>query len=211
MMNKNAKKLLVLTAALTTVFAFTGCGSQSAETKTETTSEAAPETKTETASDDAAVSENGGDLFKNLKTVDLNGNEVDSSVFAKNKVTLVNTWSTGCTPCVQELPFLGKLNREYADKGAAVMGLYIADPDTLPEQERKDIEELTAKAEADYTQLMTTPEMFENDIIKNLQVYPTTYLVDSEGNIMETLEGSNDYEGWKEIIDSALEKAGANE
>ena len=52
-------------------------------------------------------------LFKEMKTEDINGNKVDSSIFSKYKLTVVNVWNTGCTPCVGEIPTLDKLNKEY--------------------------------------------------------------------------------------------------
>lgn len=41
--------------------------------------------------------------------------------------------------------------------------------------------------------------------------FPTTYFVDSTGKIVDTIEGSNDYEGWKEVIDNVLKKVESNE
>ncbi len=55
-------------------------------------------------------------LFKEMKTEDINGNKVDSSIFSKYKLTVVNVWNTGCTPCVGEIPTLDKLNKEYEKK-----------------------------------------------------------------------------------------------
>lgn len=54
----------------------------------------------------------------------LDGNKADSSLFAENKLTLVNVWNVGCTPCVQEIPILDQLNKEYEGKGVAIKGLY---------------------------------------------------------------------------------------
>lgn len=51
-----------------------------------------------------------------MKTEDINGNKVDSSIFSKYKLTVVNVWNTGCTPCVGEIPTLDKLNKEYEKK-----------------------------------------------------------------------------------------------
>ena len=42
-------------------------------------------------------------VFKGFKGKDLDGNDVDDSLFAKNKVTVVNFWFSGCKPCVGEL------------------------------------------------------------------------------------------------------------
>jgi thiol-disulfide isomerase/thioredoxin len=38
---------------------------------------------------------------------------------------VVNFWATWCAPCVEEMPVLQKVAREYRDKGVAVIGLGI--------------------------------------------------------------------------------------
>ena len=43
-----------------------------------------------------------------------------------------------------------------------------------------------------------------NEYLLNLMAYPTTYVVGSDGTILDTIEGSKDYEGWKALIDSYL-------
>ena len=44
-----------------------------------------------------------------------------------------------------------------------------------------------------------------------LQAFPTTFFIDKDGNIVDSIEGSNDYDGWKAKIDEVLKKVEANE
>ena len=44
-----------------------------------------------------------------------------------------------------------------------------------------------------------------------LQSFTTTFFVDKDGNIVDSIEGSNDYDGWKAKIDEVLEKVMTNE
>lgn len=39
-------------------------------------------------------------VFHRFKGKDLDGNDVDDSLFTNNKVTVVNFWFSGCKPCV---------------------------------------------------------------------------------------------------------------
>lgn len=55
-------------------------------------------------------------VFPSFQAKDLDGNKVDSSIFSQNAVTVVNFWFNGCTPCVEELPALNKLNEELKAK-----------------------------------------------------------------------------------------------
>lgn len=63
------------------------------------------------------------------------------------------------------------------------------------------------QAGADYTQIKVDGTLASDDTILNMMVFPTTYVVDSNGTILETIEGSNDYEGWKGVIESYLSEA----
>lgn len=203
------KKKIIATLLLTTLL-FAGCGQKESDTDMK------PSTEQGTQATDSVVSnvDNSGDsaeitageTFSKLNTTDLDGNTIDSSVFAKNKITLVNAWNVGCTPCVNEIPELDKINKDYADKGAAVLGLYNDLGAGLSEEIRGQIKDIMDNANADYTQLTLEGTLGSDPLIANMMVFPTTYVVDSEGNILETIQGSNDYDGWKAVIDSYLSK-----
>lgn len=201
------KKKIIATLLLTTLL-FAGCGQKESDTDIK------PSTEQGTQATDSAVSDEdnssdsaeitSGETFSKLNTTDLDGNTVDSSIFAPNKITLVNAWNVGCTPCVNEIPELDKINKDYADKGAAVLGLYNDLGAGLSEEIRGQIKDIMDNANADYTQLTLEGSLGTDPLIVNMMVFPTTYVVDSEGNILETIQGSNDYDGWKAVIDSYL-------
>ncbi|MBU5335422.1 TlpA family protein disulfide reductase [Intestinibacter bartlettii] len=149
-------------------------------------------------------------LFKNLDTEDLDGNKIDKSIFAKNKLTMVNVWNTGCTPCVEEIPVLDKLNKEYRDKRVSIKGLLLESRVGLNEEERKTVNEILSKANATYQQILTSQSMLDDDTLL-LQAFPTTFFVDKDGNIVDSIEGSNDYDGWKAKIEEVLKKVESND
>ena len=201
------KKKIITTLLLTTLL-FAGCGKSQSDTDTKPSTEQNIQADTNdigTEDNSAASGEiTSGETFSKLNTTDLDGNTIDSSIFANNKVTLVNAWNVGCTPCVNEIPELDKINKDYADKGAAVLGLYNDLGTGLSEETKSQIREIMDNANADYTQLTLEGSLGTDPLILNMMVFPTTYVVDSEGNILETIQGSNDYEGWKTVIDSYL-------
>ena len=149
-------------------------------------------------------------LFKEMKTEDINGNEVDSSIFSKYKLTVVNVWNTGCTPCVDEIPTLDKLNKEYEKKGVSIKGLLLESGVGLNDEEKKTVEDILKKAKSTYQQLTVSEDMLQDKTLI-LQSFPTTFFVDKDGNIVDSIEGSNDYDGWKAKIDEVLEKVMNNE
>ena len=149
-------------------------------------------------------------LFKEMKTEDINGNKVDSSIFSKYKLTVVNVWNTGCTPCVDEIPTLDKLNKEYEKKGVSIKGLLLESGVGLNDEEKKTVEDILKKAKSTYQQLTVSENMLQDKTLI-LQSFPTTFFVDKDGNIVDSIEGSNDYDGWKAKIDEVLEKVMTNE
>ena len=149
-------------------------------------------------------------LFKEMKTEDINGNKVDSSIFSKYKLTVVTVWNTGCTPCVDEIPTLDKLNKEYEKKGVSIKGLLLESGVGLNDEEKKTVEDILKKAKSTYQQLTVSEDMLQDKTLI-LQSFPTTFFVDKDGNIVDSIEGSNDYDGWKAKIDEVLEKVMTNE
>lgn len=210
-MMKN-KKIVLPTILLASALLLGGCG------QTASQQDPAPSANTTTAqgmSDSTSGNTagtsgdytSGVDTFSKLSTTDLDNNLVDASVFAKNKITLVNVWNLGCTPCINEIPYLDQLNKEYEGKGAAILGLYEDFGAGISDDEMSQIKDILASAGASYTQLRVDGTLAQDDMILNVMVFPTTYVVNSEGTIIDTIEGSNDYEGWKTAIDSYLAQA----
>lgn len=184
-MKKTKKKLVIGAVILTAALALTGCKGRQAE-------------------EEASIK--NSDLFQTMETVDLKGNKVDSDVFTKNKLTLVNVWNKGCTPCIEELPILDKINKEYEGQGVAIKGLYFGFGEDLSTEERTQVEQILEEGQVEYQQLLTSKEMADSEILSNLLGFPTTYFVNEKGEIIHSISGSNDYEGWKLAIEQALEE-----
>ena len=146
-----------------------------------------------------------------MQTKDINGNKVDNSIFLENKLTLVNVWNTGCTPCIDEIPILDKINKEYEKKGVSIKGLLLESGVGLTEKEKSTVEGILSKSKSSYQQFTMSKNMLEDTTFKNLSAFPTTFFIDKDGNIVDQIDGSNDYEGWKSRIESVLKKVDTNE
>lgn len=145
-------------------------------------------------------------FFENMEAADLDGNSLTSDIFAENKLTLVNVWNVGCTPCIEEIPALDKINKEFSDKGVSVKGLYYNFGEDPDEGEMKAIDEILTSADASYTHIVPSAEMYASEEMQSIRAFPTTYFVNAEGKIINTMEGARDYEGWKMIIEDALQE-----
>lgn len=144
------------------------------------------------------------DLFKTMETVDLKGERVDSSVFEENKLTVVNAWNQGCTPCIEELPILDKLNKEYEGKGISIKGLYYGFEEGISDESREEVNKILSEGNVEYQQLLTSKKMLESETLTNLLAFPATYFVNDKGEIIDFIEGSSDYDGWKARIEKVL-------
>ena len=59
-----------------------------------------------------------------FETTDIFGNEVSSAeLFAESRITMLNIWATYCSPCIGELPFLGKIPSEYDKADLQIIGV----------------------------------------------------------------------------------------
>ena len=73
--------------------------------------------RTDTSGSSSSGSADSTGVFHDFKGKDLDGNDVDDSLFAQNKVTVVNFWFSGCKPCVEELSKLNELNDKIKKMG----------------------------------------------------------------------------------------------
>ena len=122
--------------------------------------------------------------FPSFNGKDLDGNDVKSSeLFSGNSVTVVNFWVTTCKPCVEELQSLEALNKDLAAKGGAVVGInsFTIDGDKAAITEAKD---LLAKKGITYKNIWFDGNSEAGTFTSGLYSYPTTYVVDKNGNIV---------------------------
>ena len=147
--------------------------------------------------------------FPAFEGKDLDGNPVKSDeLFSANAVTVVNFWFTTCNPCVGELADLDALNKELAEKGGALIGVntFTLDGDEAAISEAKDV--LTKKG-ATYQNVYFDSDGEAGKFTANIFAYPTTYVVDRNGNIVgEPIVGAitekNQAETLQKLIDQAL-------
>ena len=140
---------------------------------------------------------------------DLAGNEVKSStLFGENTVTVVNFWFTTCSPCVGELAELEALNKQLAEKGGAVVGInsFTLDGDKAAIAEAKDI---LAKKGVSYKNIWFDSKSEAGKLTSGLYSYPTTYVVDKNGNIVGepivgAITGQKQAQTLQKLIDQAI-------
>ena len=147
--------------------------------------------------------------FPAFEGKDLDGNTVKSDeLFSGNAVTVVNFWFTTCNPCVGELSELDALNKELAEKGGALIGVntFTLDGDKAAIADAKDV---LAKKGATYQNIYFGSGGDVGKFVENVFAYPTTYVVDRNGNIVgDPIVGAitekKQAETLQKLIDQAL-------
>ena len=146
--------------------------------------------------------------FPSFEGKDLDGNEVKSDeLFSANAVTVVNFWFTTCSPCVGELGDLDALNKELADKGGALIGVnaFTLDGDETAIAEAKEV---LAKKGATYQNVYFDSSSAAGTFTSNIFAFPTTYVVDRNGNIVgEPIVGAITEKNQAETLQSLIDQA----
>jgi thiol-disulfide isomerase/thioredoxin len=102
---------------------------------------------------------------------------------SKGKVVLVNFWATWCGPCRAEIPDLVELQKKYKDQ-LQILGLVVDDDDL------DAIKKFAAKFGINYPVALAT-----NDIriqYGGIPALPTSFVLNSEGNVVQKHEGLRD-------------------
>ena len=146
--------------------------------------------------------------FPTFEGKDLDGNTVKSDeLFSANAVTVVNFWFTTCNPCVGELSDLDALNKELAEKGGALIGVntFTLDGDEAAISEAKDV---LAKKGATYQNVYFNSDGEAGKFTTNIFAYPTTYVVDRNGNIVgDPIVGAITEKNQAEALQAQIDKA----
>ena len=151
-----------------------------------------------------------GDMqkFPSFEGKDLDGNTVKSDeLFAANTVTVVNFWFTTCSPCVGELSDLEALNQQLAEKGGSLIGVnaFTLDGDETAIAEAKDV---LAKKGATYQNVYFGSGGEAGKFVENIFAFPTTYVVDRNGNIVgDPIVGAVTEEKQAEALQKLIEQA----
>ncbi|SMG57299.1 TlpA family protein disulfide reductase [Paraburkholderia susongensis] len=114
----------------------------------------------------------------------------------KGHPIVVNFWASWCGPCVEEMPALSKLQREYEKKGIQFVGLGV--------DSEKNIQAFLQKVKVAYPIYVTgfggadLARAFGN----NAGGLPFTVVIDAKGNIRSTKLGQIDPAALRQTLDT---------
>lgn len=220
--NKNERRKKISVAILAGGFClavFSGCadaGKEAPEQKSAEESQQGAGSALESAADmdnPSEVSEETDGTAKSgslgeFSIQDITGKTYTNEIFQDYELTMVNAFTTWCTPCVNEIPDLEKLNQELTGQGVQIVGIVldaVADEKGTVDAETVEKAKLLAeRTGASYPFLIPDADGL-NGRLNGIQAVPETFFVDKNGTVVgETYTGSNSLEGWKQVVEAEL-------
>ena len=116
----------------------------------------------------------------------------------KGKPLLVTFWSTTCSTCIKEMPHLVELYNQFNKDGLEIIGI------AMPYDPPNRVLELTKKRALPYP-IALDIEGLASKAFGNIDVTPTSFLIDSFGNIIQQKTGEMDLEQLRVKIKKLLQ------
>lgn len=150
----------------------------------------------------------------NFTAKDQDGNPFTNEDIAKNDATVINLWFTGCSACIEEMDEVNDLADELKKEDGVDFVSMCTDVN-YDESTKEAYERIIKDKKPTYKALAVDYEGDMKDYLENIFVYPTTIVVDKNGNIIGdpiegTLVSKDQQEKLKENIKMAKESSKAS-
>lgn len=107
----------------------------------------------------------------------------------KGKVVLIDFWTYSCINCIRTLPYVTEWYEKYKDKGFVVIGVHT--PEFAFEKDRENVADALTRFKINYPVAQdnsyATWNAYDN------HYWPAHYLIDQEGNIVDSHFGEGAY------------------
>ena len=121
--------------------------------------------------------------FPEFSETDMDGNTITNDIFADYDVTIINFWNNGCGTCIAEMPELEELYQQFQKQNINLIGV---GADSGEDEEQLALaRSILQEKGVTYQNISPDPEQdFYKDFVSEITGYPTTYVVDRDGNII---------------------------
>lgn len=124
----------------------------------------------------------------------------------KGKVVLVDFWTYSCINCIRTQPYLKSWYSTYKESGFVIVGVHA--PEFAFERDPKNVADAAKKAG------LTYPIALDNNFATwnayNNQYWPSSYLIDKQGNIRRIEQGEGGYQETEQAIRQLLSADGGS-
>lgn len=118
----------------------------------------------------------------------------------KGKTVFLNFWATWCPPCKAELPHIEEVYKEYKNNTQNVIILGVTAPNLGREGSEEYIKNFLDNGGYNF------PVMFDKSGnvmgLYEIEAFPTTFIIDKDGNINKYVSGSMDKSTMESLIDN---------
>lgn len=208
---KYRKMIAALLAGVMCAAILSACAASQPQDGTPSDEPGASQQLPDETGDEGPHSEFVGPSLGEFTTQDVNGNTYTQDMFKEYELTLVNIFTTWCTPCVEEMPELEKLCQQVREKGVNVVGFVLDVLNEKGEVVQTDLEraqELVKRTGVTYPVLLPDPG-YLNGRLTGIEGFPETFFVDKNGNVVGgTYSGSGGLEDWLEVVEQELAALG---
>lgn len=195
-----------------------GTGSQNEAAVPETSEMAErPETQAETVRETETAGETEAAGKQTVTAPDFTltdqfGNSHTLSEY-KGKTVFLNFWATWCGPCRMEMPYIQKVYEDYGNNSGDVIILGVANPKTKDRPNNSDVTQEEVESflsENGYTYPVAMDLDGSIFAAYGIQAFPTTFMIDKNGNVYGYAPGSLSEDMIRSIIQQTIDSAENN-
>ena len=140
--------------------------------------------------------------FSDFSMETFDGGEFGTEDLKNARITVLNAWGPYCVNCLDEMPYLDEMNGELKDRGIQIVGIQ-SDAYEFPE----DME--LARKEAEDTGITYPLLIADSDYNEQLRpllsnMLPGTWIVDSDGRILDFVQGGKTKDAWMKYLEPYL-------
>lgn len=198
------KKMISVLLLLVMALSLASCGKSDTNGGVSTTvAEAQQGSSTSESNESAPVS------LGDFSALDFDGNAVSKDIFADYDLTMVTLWTTTCSYCIEEMPVLNELRKEFQDNGVRFniisVCMDVGNTDEINEDSLKKAKEIIKTAGVEFPTLIPDSVLLEGRL-KGIQAFPESFFVDSEGNVVsEPYVGAMPKNHWRVTMKNEIE------
>lgn len=115
----------------------------------------------------------------------------------RGKAVLINFWATWCGPCVQEIPSLISLQKEFGPQGLEVIGVSMDQGGAGP------VQKIIDKTGINYPVIMGNAQISRD--FGGIFGIPASFLVDQSGTVRKRFDGWTSHETFVEDVKQILQ------
>ncbi|MFC4712151.1 peroxiredoxin family protein [Planococcus dechangensis] len=135
-----------------------------------------------------------GDLAPDFMLTDQNGETVQLSDYRGKKVIL-NFWATWCPPCRAEMPHMQQFHEDNTDSDVEILAVNLTAQDNGAEAISSFIDEFGLTFSIPMDETGSTAQSYQ------IRTVPTTYILNTRGEIAEKIVGPMDEQIMKQQTD----------